>query len=216
MLPSPPVSLSPPAPAAPPAVLVIGGTGRIGRAVVAAVAARGCDVAVHCHAALPAARELAVAIGGRSLAVTADLREEGAVRALVHRVVEHFGRLDLVVLCARRHVPTPLDEATAADLRMHLDVNVVGGFVVAQEAGAVMMHQAGGGAIVFVAGTGAEPARPGDTPSIASVAAIPGLARGLHAEFATRCPLVRVSCVEAGGADPATIAAAVVARLDAV
>lgn len=211
---SPPVSLAPPAPAARPAVLVIGGTGRIGRAVVAAVAARGCDVAVHCHAALPAARELAVASGGRSLAVTADLREEGAVRALVHRVVEHFARLDLVVLCARRHVPTPLDEATAADLRMHHDVNVVGGFVVAQEAGAVMMHQAGGGAIVFVAGAGAEPARPGDTPLIASVSAIPGLARGLHAEFAARNPQVRVSCVEVGDADPATIAAAVVARCD--
>lgn len=211
---SPPVSLAPPAPAARPAVLVIGGTGRIGRAVVAAVAARGCDVAVHCHAALPAARELAVASGGRSLAVTADLREEGAVRALVHRVVEHFARLDLVVLCARRHVPTPLDEATAADLRMHHDVNVVGGFVVAQEAGAVMMHQAGGGAIVFVAGAGDEPARLGDMPSIASVSAIPGLARGLHAEFAARNPQVRVSCVEVGDADPATIAAAVVARCD--
>lgn len=211
MSPPPLAPLSPPTPAA----LVIGGTGRIGRAVVAAAAARGCDVAVHCHAALPAARELAVAIGGRSLAVTADLREEGAVRALVHRVVDHFARLDLVVLCARRRVPTPLDEATAADLRMHHDVNVVGGFVVAQEAGAVMMHQAGGGTIVFVAGPGVEPARPGDTPLLASVSAIPGLARGLHAEFAARNPQVRVSCVEAGDAEPATIAAAVVARLDA-
>jgi len=211
MSPSPPAFLSPPAPAA----LVIGGTGRIGRAVVAAVAARGCDVAVHCHAALPAARELAMAIGGRSLAVTADLREEGAVRALVHRVVDHFARLDVVVLCARRRVLTPLDEATAADLRMHHDVNVVGGFVVAQEAGAVMLHQAGGGAIVFVAGAGAEPARPGDTPSVASMSAIPGLARGLCAEFAARSPSVRVSCVEAGDGDPAAIAAAVVARLDA-
>lgn len=214
-MPSPLTPLSPSAPVAHPVVLVIGGTGRIGRAVVAAVAARGCDVAVHCHAALPAARALAEAIGGRSLAVTADLREEGAVRALVHRVVDHFGRLDAVVLCARRHVPTSLDEATAADLRMHHDVNVVGGFVVAQEAGAVMMHQPGGGAIVFVAGAGAESPRPGDTPSVASVSAIPGLARGLHAEFAARSPLVRVSCVEAGDADPAAIAAAVGARLDA-
>ena len=215
MSPAPLIPLSPPAPAARPAALVIGGTGRIGRAVVAAVAARGCDVAVHCHAALPAARELAAAIGGRSLAVTADLREEGAVRAVVHRVIDHFGRLDAVVLCARRRVSTPLDEATGSDLRMHLDVNVVGGFIVAQEAGAVMMHQAGGGAIVFVAGPFAEPDLPGDTPSIASGAAIPGLARGLQADFAARGPLVRVSCVEAGDADPAAIAAAVVARLDA-
>ena len=197
------------------AALVIGGTGRIGRAVVAAVAARGCDVAVHCHAALAGARELAAAIGGRSLAVTADLREEGAVRALVHRVVDHFGRLDVVVVCARRRVPTPLDDATAADLRSHFDVNVTGGFVVAQEAGTVMMHQPDGGAIVFVGGAGAEPARPGDTPYLASDAAIPGLVRGLHAEFVARNAKVRVSYVAADDQDAAAIAARVAAHLDA-
>jgi len=197
------------------AALVIGGTGRIGRAVVAAVAAHGCDVAVHCHAALAGARELAAAIGGRSLAVTADLREEGAVRALVHRVVDHFGRLDVVVVCARRRVPTPLDDATAADLRSHFDVNVTGGFVVAQEAGTVMMHQPDGGAIVFVGGAGAEPARPGDTPYLASDAAIPGLVRGLHAEFVARNAKVRVLYVAADDQDAAAIAARVAAHLDA-
>jgi pteridine reductase len=199
-----------PAAAAGRAALVIGGTGRIGRAVVAAVAAGGHDVAVHCHAALPAARELAAALGGRSLAVTADLREEGAVRALVHRVIDHFGRLDAVVVCGRRHVPTPLDDVTAADLRAHFDVNVAGGFVVAQEAGAVMVAQDTGGVIVFVGGAEAGPARPGDVPFLASNAALPGLAHGLQVEFAARSPRVRVSCVEPGDADPAAIAAAVI------
>ena len=193
------------------AALVIGGTGRIGRAVVAAVAARGHDVAVHCHAALPAARELAAAIGGRSLAVTADLREEGAIRAMVHRVIDHFGRLDAVVVCGRRRVPTPLDDVTAADLRAHFDVNVAGGFVVAQEAGAVMESQDTGGVIVFVGGAEAAPARPGDLPFLASGTAVPGLVHGLQVEFAARSPRVRVSCVEPGDADPAAIAAAVVA-----
>ena len=203
-----------PAAAAGRAALVIGGTGRIGRAVVAAAAARGHDVAVHCHAALPAARELAAAIGGRSLAVTADLRDEGAVRALVHRVVDHFGRIDAVVVCGRRRVHSPLDDVTAADLRAHFDVNVTGGFVVAQEAGACMVAQGTGGAIVFVGGADAAPARPGDVPYLASDAAIPGLARGLRVEFAARDPRVRVSCVAPGDADPATIAAAVAARID--
>jgi pteridine reductase len=193
------------------AALVIGGTGRIGRAVVAAVAGLGHDVAVHCHAALPAARELAAALGGRSLAVTADLREEGAVRALVHRVIDHFGRLDVVVVCGRRRVPTPLDDMTAADLRAHFDVNVAGGFVVAQEAGAVMVAQDTGGVIVFVGGAEAAPACPGDLPFLASGTAVPFLARGLQVEFAARSPRVRVSCVEPGDADPAAIAAAVVA-----
>mgnify|MGYP006266630367 CR=1 FL=1 len=200
-----------PAVAAGRAALVIGGTGRIGRAVVAAVAGRGHHVAVHCHAALQDARELAAALGGRSLAVTADLREEGAVRALVHRVIDHFGRLDAVVVCGRRRVPTPLDEVTAADLRAHFDVNVAGGFVVAQEAGAVMVSQDTGGVIVFVGGAEAGPARPGDLPFLASGAAVPALVHGLQVEFAARSPRVRVSCVEPGDTDPSAIAAAVVA-----
>ena len=62
-----------PAVAAGRAALVIGGTGRIGRAVVAAVAAGGHDVAVHCHAALPAARELAAA--GIEVEVVKKLQE---------------------------------------------------------------------------------------------------------------------------------------------
>ena len=205
-----------PAAAAGRSALVIGGTGRIGRAVVAALATRGYEVAVHCHAALAAARELAAAIAGRSLAVTADLREENAVRALVHRVVDHFGRLDAVVVCARRRVQSPLDDVTVVDLRTHFDVNVAGGFVVAQEAGACMVAQGTGGAIVFVGGADVEPARPGDVAYRASDAAIPGLARGLRVEFAARDPRVRVSCVPPGDADPATIAAAVAASIDVV
>ncbi len=196
------------------AALVIGGTGRIGRAVVEALAAGGYDVAVHCHAALTAARELAAALGDPSLAVTADLRDEGAVRALVHRVADHFGRLDVVALCARRRVATPLDEAMAADLRLHFDVNVAGGFVVTQEAAAIMAGQETGGTIVFVADPPHLPALPGDAPHSASRGAVPALARALAAEVAARHSRVRVACVEAGP-DPAAAAAAVVAAVTA-
>ena len=192
------------------AALVIGGTGRIGRAVVAAFGAEGYGVAVHCHAALPAAREMAAALGSPSLAVTADLREEGAVRALVHRVADHFGRLDAVALCARRHVPTPLAEATAADLRMHFDVNVAGGFVVAQEAAAVMASQETGGAIVFVGDPADAAVRPGDAPCRASRAALPGLAGALACDCAALNPHVRVACVAAAAAGPAATAAQVI------
>ena len=198
-----------------PAALVIGGTGRIGRAVVEALAARGCAVAVHCHAALPAARELAAALGEPSLAVTADLREEGAVRALVHRVADHFGRLDAVALCARRSVPTPFAEATAADLRMHFDVNVAGGFIVAQEAAAIMARQETGGTIVFVGDPPDAAAPPGGAVERASRAALPGLARALAGECAALQPRVRVACIEATGADPAAVAAAVLERIRA-
>ncbi len=197
-----------------PAALVIGGTGRIGRAVAALLAARGWDVAVHCHAALTEARALAAACGGRSFAVTADLREEGAVRVVVHRVCDHFGRLDALVLCGRRRVLTPLEETTAGDLRTHFDVNVTGAFVAAQEAAATMAHQERGGTIVFVVDRDAEPAASGDVPHLTSRAALAGLAGGLAAEFAARHPVVRVARVAAG--EPAATADAIVAELSRV
>lgn len=196
------------------AALVIGGTGRIGRLVARALATHGADVAVHCHAALPAARALAAEFGGASLAVTADLREEGAVRACLHRVADHFGRLDAVAVCAGRRAATSLEEATAGDLRLHYDVNVAGAFVVAQEAGLVMARQEQGGTIVFV-GAGAAPPSPGDVPYAASRSALTGLARALMADLAALAPRVQVDCVEPATDDPAVAAAAVVARITA-
>ena len=193
------------------AALVTGGTGRLGRAVAEGLAARGFAVAVHCHASLPAARELAAALGGSSLAVTADLREEGAVRALVHRVIDHFGRLDAVVHCARRRTATALEEATCADLRIPFDVAVGGGFVVAQEAAAEMTRQETGGVIVFVVDATAREPRPGGIADATSQAAVAGLARGLAVDLAARSPRVRVELVEAAADDPAAAATAIVA-----
>ena len=132
-------------------VLVTGGARRIGAAVVRALASRGYSVAIHANRSLREARELAADLelaGVMSLAVTANMREEGPVRAMVHRVADHFGRIDAVVTCARLWNRGALEEITADDMRAHYDVNCIGTFVTAQEAGAIMVHQETGGAIV--------------------------------------------------------------------
>jgi 3-oxoacyl-[acyl-carrier protein] reductase len=196
-------------------VLVAGGTGRIGTAVVRALAARGSGVAIHCHGALPRARALAeelAAAGVPALAVTADFREEGAVRALVHRVADHFGRLDALVSCVARQRPLDAAEATAADVRGQFEVDCVGAFVVAQEAAAVMAGQATGGSIVLVAANPAA-ATPGLEAAAASQAAVPALARWLGAGGWQ--PRVRVECVAGCRADPDAVAREVVVRLAA-
>ena len=187
--------------------LVVGGSGRIGGAVARALAAEGFAVAVHCHGALAEARALAADLGPPSLAVTADLREEGAVRALVHRVCDHFGRLDAVVVAAHRSVATPLAETTGSDLRTHYDVNVVGPFVVAQEALAAMAHQPEGGAICLVAAAEECRPRPGDLAAHVSRGALPALAAALAAECAATAPRVHVACVGAAGDGAAADAA---------
>jgi pteridine reductase len=181
--------------------LVTGGGRRVGAVLVRAVAARGYSVAIHCHGSLAPARELAAeleAAGIPALAVTANLRDEGPVRALVHRVADHFGRIDAVITSAAIWQPAPLEEVTADDLRRHFDVNCVGTFVVAQEAGAVMVRQESGGAIVTVGDWAVARPYPDYAAYFPSKGAIPALTRSLAVEFARRNPRVRVNCVLPG------------------
>ena len=199
--------------------IVLGGGRGVGAEVVRALAARGHAVAIHCHASLREARALAeelAAAGTPALAVTANLREEGAVRALVHRVADHFGRIDVVAACARVRQSGRLEELTAADLAGHYEVNVIGTFVVAQEAAAVMVAQESGGVIVALAG-GGDP-HPDELASFTSQAAIPALMRALDAECRARHPRVRAACITIPSPppSPATLAALLVDRIHAL
>jgi NAD(P)-dependent dehydrogenase (short-subunit alcohol dehydrogenase family) len=191
--------------------LVTGGGRGLGAEVVRRFAALGHAVAIHCHGSLREARGLAEAIVARgipALAVTADLRDEGAVRAMVHRVTDHFGRIDALVATAGRRRATVLEETTADDLRHHLAVGCVGGFVVAQEAAAVMIRQDSGGGIVLVADAAAPVA--GHVAAVTAAAAVTGLARALATDLALRNDRVRVNCLAAGQATAAEVAFAAV------
>jgi pteridine reductase len=181
--------------------LVTGGARRIGAAVVRALASRGYAVGIHAHGSLREARDLAdqmSAVGVPSLAVTANLRDEGPVRAMVQRVADHFGRIDALVTCAAVWNAGQLEEVTADDLRTHFDINCVGTFVAAQEAGAFMVRQPEGGGIVTLGDWAV--ARPYSDYSayFPSKGAIPALTRSLAVEFAARNPRVRVNCVLPG------------------
>lgn len=198
-------------------VLVTGGARGVGAEAVRLLAASGHAVAIHCHASLREARALAgelAAAGTPALAVTADLREEGAVRALVHRVADHFGRIDVVVACARLRWPGSFDELTAADLAHHFEVNVIGTFIVAQEAAAVMVRQDEGGVILALA-TAGNP-RPDELASATSQGAIPALMQSLDAECRARHPRVRAACLTAPSPPPppADLASMLLARID--
>ena len=76
-------------------VLVTGGGGGIGRAVVKAFAAEGALVAVHYRSSKAAAEDLAASTGG--VALHADLTVEAEADALVPAAVAALGRLDVLV-----------------------------------------------------------------------------------------------------------------------
>src|SRR5688572_28960127 len=102
-------SPAPSAPSAPPGAdvelrgrvaLVTGAGRRLGRAIAAALAARGARLAVHHHASshgAAALRDEIRAVGGEAECFAADLTDAMAARGLAPRVVAHFGALDVLV-----------------------------------------------------------------------------------------------------------------------
>jgi len=76
-------------------VLVTGGAGGIGQAVVRGFAAEGARVAVHYRTNADAAKALAEEVGG--VALQSDLRDEDEADALVPRAVELLGTLNACV-----------------------------------------------------------------------------------------------------------------------
>lgn len=88
------------APARPRTVLVTGSARRLGREIALALAAGGWQVAVHYRGSqADAIKTVAdcLELSGASTAFDADLSDEAAVRALLPRVINHFGAVDAVV-----------------------------------------------------------------------------------------------------------------------
>ena len=178
--------------------LVTGGGRGSGAAVVHALADRGYAIAIHAHASLREARAMAEALtasGIESLAVTANMREEGPVRAMVQRVADHFGRIDALVSCVGLRRSSAWADLTADDLRLHFEVNCVGMFVTAQEAGAFMVRQADGGDIVALGEECSPPFIAGSTAAMISRSSTPALVGCLATELAALHKRVRVNGV---------------------
>ena len=140
-------------------VLVTGGSRGIGRAVAREFAAGGATVAVQFRTDRAAASDtLAGLTGGGHLALQADLADPEQARALVGRVVDELGRVDVLVNNAGIYEEHPVLETGYEDWiatwRRTIDVNLLGP---ANLIHAVAPHMvaAGGGRIVNVSSRGA-------------------------------------------------------------
>jgi 3-oxoacyl-[acyl-carrier protein] reductase len=92
--------MSGPAPGEVPVILVTGASRGIGAAISEALAAAGVRVAVNYKSAAARAEELVARIGNEASAWAADVGDGPAATAMVAGVIEHYGRLDGLVLNA--------------------------------------------------------------------------------------------------------------------
>ena len=118
-------------------VLVTGAALRLGRHIALALAASGWRVAVHYRSSRPEALETVAAcevLAGAhtSAAFDADFDDEAAVRALLPRVVAHFGAVDAVVNSASLFEHDDAASFGFARLEKHLRSNTAAPIVLAQ------------------------------------------------------------------------------------
>ena len=184
-------------------VALVTGSGkkRVGWHVARALAERGFHLAIHYRTSAEEAAETVEHFRSRGVeaeSFPADLTEESAVRNLIDSAYNCFGRLDVLVNCAAVYKSKPLEEVTATDVRRDFEVNLLGTFLCAQQAGLAMSRQREGGCIVNFGDWALERPYLNYASYFASKGAIPALTRCLAVELGTRNPRVRVNCVLPG------------------
>lgn len=180
------------------AVLVTGGAGGIGSAVVRAFAVEGARVAVHFNRSRQAAEDLAGEFDG--VALEADLTDEPAADRLIPAAVEALGALDVVVANAGVW-PTedvPVSELSLERWRATLDSNLTATFLTAR-AWARHVGTTGKGALVMVSSTAGVFGEAGHADYAAAKSAIGGgLLLSLKNEITRTAPSARVNAVAPG------------------
>jgi NAD(P)-dependent dehydrogenase (short-subunit alcohol dehydrogenase family) len=181
--------------------IVTGGASGIGRALGTALVRRGDRVVladVDGAAAAEAAEDLEAVGPGAATAATVDVRDAGAVAALVRGTAERYGALDLLFNNAGLGIGGPVEELAPAHWDRAIDVNLRGVVNGVQAAYPLMVEQ-GHGHIVNTASLAGLLPMPGSAPYATTKWAVVGLSLSLRAEGAPRG--VRVSVVCPGGVD---------------
>ncbi len=117
--------------------LVTGGGRRLGRALASGLAERGMTLAIHHHASAEGAaalRDEIAAQGGRASCFAADLTDPLAARGLPGRVVQEFGRLDVLVNSAAIMHKLRFEETTPEQFDTIRDLNLRAAFFCTQGA----------------------------------------------------------------------------------
>ena len=166
--------------------IVTGGSRGIGRAIVELLAAAGMDVVLTYRQDSAAAAEVVAAGQGLKIAAEPlDVRDAAACAALVEKVVERAGRIDLLVNNAGVIRDNPLTALEDEEFRIVLETNMVGTFNMTRAVAPHMIAQRRG-KIVNVSSVAGEKGGRGQTNYAASKGAINAFTRAVAVELAPR------------------------------
>jgi len=178
--------------------LVTGGSGALGAAICERFARDGRQVAVHFNRRPDAAQQVVdriAAAGGTAVACEGDLTTAAEAASLVDRVIERFGRLDVLVNSAGIVRDALLLDMTDEDVASVLNVNLASAFYVTRAAARHMVLSRRGVVVNVSSGSATSP-RAGHANYVASKAGLEGFTRAMAVELGSRG--IRVNAVSPG------------------
>lgn len=182
--------------------LVTGGSLGIGRATCVALGRAGAHVAVNYRTHELEAEEVAQAVrddGSRAMLVQGDTADQQAVEQIVTRVVDHFGKLDIVVVNAAYSTREPFVEANMDGFRRTIDVTMWGAFYPLRATAAEMIRSGTPGTIVLVSSPHANIPVAGSMAYNMAKAAVEAMAKTAALELASH--QIRVNVIQPGWVD---------------
>lgn len=174
--------------------LVSGGSRGIGRAIAEGFARRGARVIITGREA--ATIEYAAAeIGNGAVPLVCDVADGSAIERLVERVMNDFGRIDVLFNVAGVNRRMPAEKLTEADYDYILNIDLKGPFLLSLAVGKHMLAKGQGSQINIVSLNNDRPL-PGVMPYAMSKAALGHMTRSLAMEWGPRG--VRVNAIAPG------------------
>lgn len=178
--------------------LVTGGSQGLGAAICETLAEAGASVII-ADIKLDQAEQVARGLQERGLDVIAlplDITNDQQLETTVQKIVDQYGRIDVLVNNAGTDVTLPIEELSIADIDRVLNVNLRAPFLLSKLVLPIMKHH-GQGHIVNIASTAAKRTWPNATAYHTSKWGLMGFSHALHVE--ARPHKVKVTAVVAGG-----------------
>ena len=186
-----------------PVALVTGAGRNIGREIALGLAATGVTVAVNVRASRAEGQAVVDAIhaaGGQAMLCVADVTSAAAVAAMVDRIRDAWGRLDVLVNNAAIRREAALAQITAADWQQTLAVILDGAFHCTQAA-LPLLRASDRGAVVNVGGMTAHTGAADRVHVVTAKAGLGGMTRALAHDLAPDG--ITVNCLSPGMVDTA-------------
>lgn len=175
--------------------LVTGAAQGIGLSIATRLAEDGYDLGLASWQALDTAVREVERANRRALPLIADFKDARRAAEIVQRVIDHFGRLDVLVNNAGLTMTNPIERATESDFDDVISINLKSPWM-AIRAAVVQMREEGGGVIVNISSIHGSYGRADHSIYASSKGGLDALTRQLAIELAPS--RIRVNAVVPG------------------